>query len=78
MEGNRDRGSSSSPRQNNSPFPFGSPLTIMDRSILSPGRQVQSHAQSGSPDLSRTSVQQHVLRGKVRAQEAYGGEFNDF
>ena len=35
MEGGRDRRPSSSPLQ--SPFPFGTPITNSDRSLLSPG-----------------------------------------
>jgi len=36
MEGGRERRPSSSPLQ--SPFPFGTPITNSDRSLLSPGR----------------------------------------
>jgi hypothetical protein len=77
MSGHRDRRPSSSPRQHQfSPFPFGSPITNSDRSILSPGRQSQGQEEVQTPaalNLSQTSVQ-HVIRGRIRAQEVYGGQ----
>ena len=75
MEDGRNRRPSSSPRQSPySPFPFGSPISHSDRSILSPGHQSQSGESAMMPNLnsSLTNVQ-HVIRGRIRAQDVYGG-----
>jgi|FrelakmetLWP11LW_1041352.scaffolds.fasta_scaffold100112_1 hypothetical protein len=75
MEGGRDRRPSSSPRQSPySPFPFGSPISHSDRSILSPGHQSQS-GESATPNLDSSLINvQHVIRGRIRAQDVYGGQ----
>jgi len=80
MEGNRERRPSSSPnRSPSSPFPFGSPITFSDRSLLSPLRRVSGDTlvpSQRSSSLS-SSQSQHVFRGKVRAQEVYGGKLDN-
>ena len=56
-------------------FPFGSPINTSRRSILSPGglpgqQPQQPAAAVPGPSGSGTP---HVLRGRVRAQDVYGG-----
>ena len=66
-----------------SPFPFGLPIQSSNRSILSPGSLEQQEGMSrddsepkagfsSENDIGRSGL--HVLRGRVRAQDVYGGK----
>ena len=55
-------------------FPFGSPINTSRRSILSPGGLASTGVDSSQPSrLSDGTGSQHALRGRIRAQEIYGG-----
>jgi len=64
-----------------SPFPFGLPIQSSSRSILSPGSVEQKlveneeiAARNSFPnDNINNHTSPHVLRGRVRAQDVYGG-----
>ena len=65
-----------------SPFPFGLPIQSSSRSILSPGSVEQKlveneeiAARNSFPnDNMNNHTSPHVLRGRVRAQDVYGGK----
>lgn len=68
MEGSNKKGSGRG--YGSSMFPFGSPINSSRRSVLSPGA-LQSPASTSSSGEAGASP--HVLRGRVRAQDVYGG-----
>ena len=59
-------------------FPFGSPINTSRRSVLSPGalnlsaNRAAVDGEQTDHDVSLTGSH-HVLRGRVRAQDVYGG-----
>ena len=65
-----------------SPFPFGLPIQSSNRSLLSPGPLEQpERLNEGGPDPksgvcneSFSNNKLHVLRGRIRAQDVYGGK----
>ena len=68
-----------------SPFPFGLPIQSSSRSILSPGsveqKILENEEIAGRNSFPNESIKNHtsphVLRGRVRAQDVYGGKFNE-
>ena len=61
-----------------SPFPFGLPIQSSSRSLLSPGsleQQEGNNIEKGgvSNENVVTGSGLHVFRGRVRAQDVYGG-----
>jgi len=64
-----------------SPFPFGLPIQSSSRSILSPGsveqKILENEEIAGRNSFPNESIKNHtsphVLRGRVRAQDVYGG-----
>jgi len=68
MEGSNKKGSGRG--YGSSMFPFGSPINSSRRSVLSPGA-LQSPAPTSSSGEAGASP--HVLRGRLRAQDVYGG-----
>ena len=67
-----------------SPFPFGLPIQSSSRSILSPGsveqKILENEEIAGRNSFPNESIKNHtsphVLRGRVRAQDVYGGKCN--
>ena len=63
-----------------SPFPFGLPIQSSSRSILSPGSADQKKLENeevtagDSFPIINNHAGLHGLRGRVRAQDVYGGE----
>ena len=65
-----------------SPFPFGLPIQSSSRSLLSPGSidhqetihndEIERKEQFRSDAINHSGL--HVLRGRVRAQDVYGGK----
>ena len=60
-----------------SPFPFGLPIQSSSRSLLSPGSLEQQEGNIEKSGVSNENVISgsglHVFRGRVRAQDVYGG-----
>ena len=61
-----------------SPFPFGLPIQSSSRSLLSPGSLEQQEGNNteksgGSNENVISGSGLHVFRGRVRAQDVYGG-----
>lgn len=69
-----------------SPFPFGLPIQSSNRSLLSPGsldqQEVMENELERKDRFSSDNVYNHsglhVLRGRVRAQDVYGGKFRNY
>ena len=70
MEGSNKKGSRRG--YGSSMFPFGSPINSSRRSVLSPGA-LQSPAPPTSSSGGEAGASPHVLRGRLRAQDVYGG-----
>jgi len=71
MEGSNKKGSRRG--YGSSMFPFGSPINSSRRSVLSPGALQSPAPPTSSSSGGEAGASPHVLRGRLRAQDVYGG-----